>query len=30
MCARLTVLSDTPIAAAIEGCVIPLSRSSTI
>src|SRR5665811_558127 len=30
ICARFTVLSDTPIAAAIEGCVIPLSRSSTI
>jgi hypothetical protein len=23
MCARFTVLSDTPIAAAIKGCVIP-------
>src|ERR1039458_10217833 len=30
MCARFTVLSDTPIASAIAGCVIPLSRSSTI
>src|ERR1700758_1581338 len=30
MCARFTVLSDTPIAAAIAGCVIPLSRNSTI
>src|ERR1700758_3265119 len=30
MCARFTVLSDTPIAAAIVGCVIPLSRNSTI
>ena len=28
--ARFTVLSDTPIAAAIAGCVIPLSRNSTI
>ena len=27
---RFTVLSDTPIASAIEGCVIPLSRSNTI
>src|SRR5262249_34261755 len=27
---RFTVLSDTPIAAAIAGCVIPLSRNSTI
>src|SRR5882757_2579228 len=30
MCARFTVLSDAPIASAIAGCVIPLSRSSTI
>src|SRR5215470_5315321 len=30
MCARFTVLSDAPIAAAIEGCVIPLSRNNTI
>ena len=30
MCARFTVLSDTPIAAAIAGCVIPLLRNSTI
>src|ERR1700730_1666230 len=30
MCARFTVLSDTPIAAAIAGCVIPPSRNSTI
>src|ERR1700738_2548364 len=30
MCARFTVLSDTPIAAAVAGCVIPLSRNSTI
>jgi hypothetical protein len=30
MCARFTVLSDTPIAAAIRGCVIRLSRSNTI
>src|SRR5215471_8550299 len=30
MCARLTVLSDTPIASAIAGCVIPISRHSTI
>src|SRR6516225_9992759 len=28
--ARFTVLSDTPIASAITGCVIPLSRSNTI
>jgi len=27
---RITVLNDTPIASAIAGCVIPLSRSSTI
>src|SRR5271167_4988156 len=27
---RFTVLSDTPIASAIAGCVIPTSRSSTI
>src|SRR5262245_42478236 len=26
MCARFTVLSDTPIAAAIAGCVIPLTQ----
>src|SRR6266487_2513944 len=30
MCARFTVLSDAPIAAAIAGCVIPLSRNRTI
>jgi hypothetical protein len=30
MCARFTVLSDTPSAAAIAGCVIPFSRNSTI
>src|SRR5712692_10457475 len=30
MCARFTVLNETPIAAAIAGCVIPLSRSNTI
>src|SRR5580693_7747517 len=30
MCARFTVLSDAPIAAAIAGCVNPLSRNSTI
>src|SRR3974390_335828 len=30
MCARLTVLSDTPKACAICGCVSPLSRNSTI
>src|SRR6201982_3159432 len=30
MWARFTVLSDTPIAAAIAGCAIPLSRNSTI
>ena len=30
MCARFTVLSDTPIASAMAGCVIPLSRSNTI
>src|SRR4029453_9980488 len=30
MCARFTVLSDTPIAAAIAGCDIPLSRNNTI
>jgi len=30
MCARFTVLSDTPIASAIAGCVIPASRSRTI
>src|SRR5215831_895614 len=30
MCARFTVLNETPIASAIAGCVIPLSRSSTI
>src|SRR5215470_19667904 len=30
MCARLTVLSDTPIPSAIAGCVIPISRHSTI
>jgi hypothetical protein len=29
MCARFTVLSDTPIAAANKGYVIPLSRSNT-
>src|SRR6516165_3070848 len=30
MWARFTVLNETPIASAIAGCVIPLSRSSTI
>src|SRR4249920_594691 len=30
MWARFTVLSDTPIAAAIAGCAIPLSRNNTI
>src|SRR5215469_11931102 len=30
MCARFTVLSDTPMAAEIAGCVIPLSRNNTI
>src|SRR5215472_6435413 len=30
MCARFTVLSDTPIAAAIAGWAIPLSRNNTI
>src|SRR6516165_8238127 len=30
MCARFTVLRDTPVASAISGCVIPLSRSNTI
>src|ERR1700730_7107173 len=30
MCARFTVLSDTPIAAPIAGCAIPLSRNKTI
>jgi len=30
MGARFTVLSDTPIAAAISGFVMPLSRNSTI
>src|SRR6266404_5836779 len=30
MCARFTVLNETPIAAAIAGCVMPLSRSNTI
>src|ERR1700704_32634 len=30
MWARFTVLSDNPIASAIVGCVIPLSRSNTI
>src|SRR5215472_11799748 len=30
MCARFTVLSDTPMPCAIAGCVIPLSRHSTI
>src|SRR5262245_2458669 len=30
MCARFTVLSETPMAAAIAGCAIPLSRSNTI
>src|SRR5712691_7567992 len=30
MCARFTVLNETPIASAIAGCVIPLSRSNTI
>src|ERR1700693_119576 len=30
MCARFTVLSDTPIASAIAGCAMPFSRNSTI
>src|SRR5262249_14925573 len=30
MCGRFTVLSDTPIPSAIAGCVIPISRHSTI
>jgi hypothetical protein len=30
MCARLTVLSETPIADAIAGCAKPSSRSNTI
>src|SRR5260370_21844077 len=30
MWARFTVLNETPIASAIAGCVIPLSRSNTI
>src|SRR6266853_1165529 len=30
MRARFTVLNETPIASAIAGCVIPLSRSNTI
>jgi hypothetical protein len=30
MCARFIVLSDTPIAAAIAGWAIPLSRNNTI
>src|SRR5882757_3147207 len=30
MCARLTVLSDEPMASAIAGCVNPYSRSNTI
>ena len=30
MCARFTVLSDTPMAAAIAGCAMPLSRNGTI
>src|SRR5712671_7545502 len=30
MCARFTVLSETPIASAIAGCAIPLSRSNII
>src|ERR1700732_3745244 len=30
MCARFTVLNETPIAAAIAGWVMPLSRSNTI
>jgi hypothetical protein len=30
MCARFTVLSDTPIAATIAGWIISLSRSKTI
>src|SRR5215475_8771876 len=30
MCARFTVLSDTPMPCAISGCVIPLSRNNTI
>jgi hypothetical protein len=30
MCARFTVLNETPIAAAIADCVMSLSRSNTI
>src|SRR6266478_3530758 len=30
MWARFTVLNETPIASAIAGCAIPLSRSNTI
>src|SRR5262245_40404493 len=30
MCSRFTVLSESPMAAAIAGCAIPLSRSNTI
>src|SRR5271169_1015899 len=30
MCARFTVLSETPIASAIAGCAIPLSRSNIL
>jgi hypothetical protein len=30
MCARFTVLNETPMAAAIAGCIMPLSRSNTI
>src|ERR1700721_4621643 len=30
MCARFTVLNETPIAAAIAGCALPLSPSNTI
>jgi len=30
MCARFTVLSDTPMPCAIAGWVIPISRHSTI
>src|SRR5260370_36790469 len=30
MWARFTVLNETPIASAIAGCVMPLSRSNTI
>jgi hypothetical protein len=30
MCARFTVLNETPIAVAIANCVMSLSRSNTI